>query len=57
MGRLLNLKITESILELKKIQKRQVSIKAERRILCLILLKSITSNHHYLNTFNDVFYN
>lgn len=40
MGRLMNLEITESISELKKIQKRQPSIKAERRVLCLILLKS-----------------
>lgn len=40
MGRLMNLEITESITELKKIQKKQLSIKAERRVLCLILLKS-----------------
>ncbi len=40
MGRLMKLEITESISELKKIQKRQSSIKAERRVLCLILLKS-----------------
>lgn len=37
MGRLMNLKFAESISELKK---RQSSIKAERRVLCLILLKS-----------------
>ena len=36
----MNLEITESISELKKIQKKQISIKAERRVICLILLKS-----------------
>ncbi len=40
MARLMNLKIKESISELSEIQKKQPSIKAERRVLCLILLKS-----------------
>lgn len=39
MGLQSNLVITESILELKELQKSQLNIKSEKRILCLILIK------------------
>ena len=48
MGRQSTLKISESISELKKLQKKQVSIKAEKRVLCLILLKENKFSTHEL---------
>ena len=39
MGLQSNLIIKESLSELKKLQREQVNIKSEKRILCLILLK------------------
>jgi len=39
MGLQSNLIIKESLLELKKLQRQQRTIKSEKRILCLILLK------------------
>jgi len=40
MGRISTLEVKESILELKKLQKQQKTVKAEKRILCLLFLKT-----------------
>jgi len=40
MGRISTLEVKESILELKKLQKQQQTVKAEKRILCLLFLKT-----------------
>ncbi len=40
MGRTVSFEVKESILELKKLQKQQPNLKSERRITCLVLVKS-----------------
>jgi len=40
MGRISTLEVKESILELKKLQKQQKTVKAEKRVLCLLFLKT-----------------
>lgn len=48
VGRQRTLEISESIEELKILQKKQSSIKAEKRVLCLILLKTNKFATHQL---------
>ncbi len=48
VGRQRTLEILESVLELKKLQKKQPNIKAEKRILCLILLNTNKFRTHQL---------
>ena len=40
MGMVSNIEVLESVEELKRLQGKQVSLKAEKRIVCLLLIKS-----------------
>ena len=40
MGMVSNIEVLESVEELKQLQSKQVSLKAEKRIVCLLLIKA-----------------
>ena len=40
MGKVSNIEVLESVEELKRLQSQQVSLKAEKRIVCLLLIKA-----------------